>query len=64
MAGTAVSVASRFPEGKLPVAFKAVTSGVRLLQLPGIPVLMRLLMSAGAAESHSRDLRIGSATLH
>jgi hypothetical protein len=54
--GPPASLAALFPEGRVPYIFKAITSGVHLVQYPGIPRLLRFLMRAGGSESQSLDL--------
>jgi hypothetical protein len=58
--GLPVSLAALLPEGRVPYIFKAITSGVRVVQYPGISKLLRMLMRVGGSEWQSIDLPGGS----
>lgn len=54
---TTTSMASLFPECRAPLMFKAVSTAVRLIQRPGVPELLRILMSAREPEWRPSDVR-------
>lgn len=61
--GPPTSLATFFPESRVPHIFKAITSSVRLAQCPGIPILLRTLMRAGNAGWQPLDLHRGNPLL-
>jgi hypothetical protein len=57
--GPPTSLATLFPENRVPPILKAITSGIRLVQYPGISMVLRMLMRVSGAERPSVDLRGG-----